>query len=101
MEYYDRVLAIEPNHEEALTFKGLIYNMVSSGTLTYQHPDLGFIVEYPSDAEVKEHADGVEFLIEEGSVLINIRQLSEEQTLEEFTDVRLSSLHEFRELISR
>jgi tetratricopeptide (TPR) repeat protein len=97
IEYYDRVLAIEPDHPDALSKKRFILNLmqVSSDFLTYQHPDLGFTVEYPSNAEVEEeHVDGVVFLIQEGSVLINIRQLSEEQTLEQFTDERRISLQE-------
>jgi tetratricopeptide (TPR) repeat protein len=98
IEYYDRVLAIEPNHADALSKKRLILNLMqaSSDFLTYQHPDLGFTVEYPSNTEVEEeHADGVVFLIQEGSVLINIRQLSEKQTLEQFTDERRISLQEY------
>jgi tetratricopeptide (TPR) repeat protein len=95
IEYYDRVLDIEPDHADALSKKGFILNLMqaSSDFLTYQHPDLGFTVEYPSNAEVEEeHVDGVVFLIQEGSVLINIRQLSEEKTLEQFTDERRNSL---------
>jgi tetratricopeptide (TPR) repeat protein len=97
IEYYDRVLAIEPNHADAFSRREFILNLTqaSSDFLSYQHPDLGFTVEYPSNTEVEEeHADGVVFLIQEGSVLINIRQLSEEQTLEQFTDDRRISLQE-------
>ena len=97
IEYYDRALAIEPDHADAFSRRGFILNLMqaSSDFLTYQHPDLGFTVEYPSNTEVEEeHADGVVFLIQEGSVLINIRQLSEEQTLEQFTDERRISLQE-------
>jgi tetratricopeptide (TPR) repeat protein len=100
VEDLDRVLTIEPNHEEALALKGLIYNMASSNFLTYQHPDLGFAVQYPSDSEVNEHVDGVVFLTQKGSILINMRQLSEEQTLEQFTDERKFSLQESFENVS-
>lgn len=97
VKYYDKVLAIEPNHEDALSRRGFILNIMqaSSDFLKYQHPDLGFTVIYPSNTEVEEeHSDGVVFLIKNGSVLINMRQLSEEQSLEQFTNERKISLQE-------
>ena len=98
LEYYDKVLAIDPNHTDALSKKEFILNLIQTSLdfQIYQHPDIGFTVKYPSNSKVQEeYADGVEFLIQEGSsVLINIRQLPEEQTLGQFTHERRISLQE-------
>ena len=96
IEYHDKVLAIDPNHTDALSKKEFILNLIQTSLdfKTYQHPGIGFTVKYPSNSDVQEeYADGVEFLIQEGSsVLINIRQLQEEQILEQFTHERRISL---------
>ena len=96
IEYHDKVLAIDPNHTDALSKKEFILNLIQTSLdfKTYQHPGIGFTVKYPSNSDVQEEfADGVEFLIQEGSsVLINIRQLQEEQILEQFTHERRISL---------